>query len=163
MNRALVVPIAIMAAIGASITRAQPLVQCCHAGSPEVWVCPYEAANKWTTIDVESWPSSCLPDCAPCTVTSKITLDGPRQPGFGPARQQINENTGAAAGTLTPTGDTSTVSPAGGGCTFSEKLTIQCGESVIHDASYANCPVTNPDGPGPCTIAAVTYCCNACQ
>jgi hypothetical protein len=42
---------------------------------------------------------------------------------------------------------------------------IACGTSYLLDLSYAagDCPTSTPDGPGPCSIAAITFSCSACN
>lgn len=141
-------------------SRAAPLFQASHctAETPTPWICEYEIV-KWQAIEVtwSNWTSGI--DCNPCHVSSKIKVVS----SDSSDRKHVIESVGPT-GAVAATGDEADIGH-GSSATFSESFDVPCGSCRVHDVSYATgaCPTSTPGGPGPCTIAACTYCCSSCS
>lgn len=139
------------------------VVENCVAQTPEVFICEFEYPAKWAQVDVEWDNLQSGGNCNPCSVTSRIKLD----PNSNTPTARIEENLGEPY-SPTGTGDSAPACPNGGSMAFSEEIEVDCDDCVTHDASYSagDCPVQPPevpDGPGPCSIASVTFCCSICE
>jgi len=126
----------------------------CKAEKPEEFLCSCEydpgppASGKWTSITVTSsavrGSVNCLGDCI---FSYSIDMTA------GSASYGTYDLLGAGQLTFNSTTPSHTIS--------NNSLTIECGTEKLVDVSYqaGECPSSMPDGPGACSVVAITFRC----
>lgn len=137
----------------AATQQPQPL---CTAEDPVDFICPYEYSptnpnSKWRSITVTSSAVSSGGNCTNhCTFSYSVSMTA--KPGtYG----TYDVTSGGTSGTTT-------FSASQQSHTFSNSsLSVPCGGSALFDVSYqkGNCPTSCPDGPGACSVVAITFIC----
>jgi|GEM_PF-2997910 len=129
----------------------------CTAEDPVEFLCSCEfdpgppPSGKWRSITVDSSAVSSGGSCEnSCTFSYEVSMTA-KSGTYG------TYDVVGHAGTSTVTFDASNPTAS-----FSNgALSVECGSTHLFDVSYqaGNCPTSNPDGPGACSIVAITFIC----
>ncbi|MAE29354.1 MAG: hypothetical protein QF724_06115 [Planctomycetota bacterium] len=134
----------------------------------EKWTCPAEDA-KWSTLEVCVIKESDGDDCeSACQFSAVITLvaDSSWAGTATILKRSGDYDESATPPYPDPDVEEWKVSSSGDTVKMGERdQDVACGATYLLDASYAtnDCPTSDPDGPGPCSIASLTVTCNPCS